>query len=442
MNDGQLLLEELVTSTVTECERIIGQNDAAAFAERSMAGVRLFYPVLQQLKDRDDISYSNRCTGWGSPTLLQELLLGTPALVDLYDCPDLVTFRRTYGMSPGQMTDEIGEGRLIPVINASDPQRWSPEALSALLPILKSGKVQMAHWRTEAFQNWFSRGKVADIRKRGSAVFDEYFTCKPDEQVRLYRRLRIHKYKNPAEAYKNVVVGRWRNIISIFPQVESPFLNVLHDLRDRPAVVRAEVLNGVKNLVSSPISAARGGIYRASPQQVREIAKLSEYKKLSPALESILISDVARDFWTPTLKRWLEKTSTLPLPQHLNFDRYQQLIGHRHWPKFRDDVQRLLSLLSKQKPDIRSLKAALTKWEEETLKVFRRSMASYGRVEKYWTPMLGIAPYLGTDFIASKVLYKVEDLLGARGPLAHPGRMLAQLVWKARRAEWPGEPLH
>jgi hypothetical protein len=439
MGEAQELVTQLVRETETECAGIEKAHDSAQFAERIDPGVRLFYPLLRHLKDDGGTSYASRCTGWGSPSLLQELLLGAPLLVDLYDCKDMPTFRRTYGMSPGDMVAEIEEARLIPMINTPEPQRWESATLELLAPILKTGKVQLAHYRTEAFQRWFSGGKLKEIRDKGGVIFAEYFTCRPDEERKIYRRLRIHKYRKPAEAYQNVVVGRWRNVIAICPRIEEPLRQVFHDLRDRSTVVKAEVLNGIKNLVSSPVSAGRGGIYRASPQHIQEIRRLSDHKRLSPVLEEFLVSDVTRDFWTPTVRRWLEHTWTIPVPEQLNLERYRELIKHRHWRKFSADVGNLLSLLSARTPKVGSLKTALAEWEKETLTVYRRVMRSYDRIE-YFLPLLGIAPYLGTEFVAAKVLYKVEELFGARGPPTHPGRMLAQLVWKARRGGWAGPP--
>lgn len=442
MSEGHERLAQLIRDTEAECGAIARANAPNAFAEQAMAGVRAFYPLLSDLRDRANVPYANRSTGWGSPSFLQELLLGATVLIDLYDCRDMKAFRRTYGMSPEEMAGEVRDDRVIPIINTNAPLEWTPESVALLLPVLKTERVQLAHWRTEAFQNWFSGGKVTDIKQRGEHVFDQYFGCSPAERDRLYRRLRIHKYANPEKAYRSVVVGRWRNIVSIRPQIESRMLAVLEDLRDRPAIVKAEVLNGVKNLVSSPISAARGGIWRASHQQILEIARLSEHRRLSEALEDFVTSDISRGFWTPPVLDWLERTSAIPLPAQLTFDRYQRLIQHRHWEKFRNDVHRLFALLAAKNVDLGAISSLMDEWKTETLTAYQRAISSYGRTENWWAVLLGIVmPLPGGDSVASKVLYKLDEFLGVRGPLASPGRMLAQLVWRARRAGWPGTPL-
>lgn len=118
-SDGRECLNDLLKVTRKECKDARNKP----FAEHRTAlcdAVRPFFPVLEDTYRKEGIAYANRSVGKSIPSLLQELLLGIPLLVDIHDG---VSFGAHYGLTINEFAKEVQEGRIIPIINQKPETR-------------------------------------------------------------------------------------------------------------------------------------------------------------------------------------------------------------------------------------------------------------------------------------------------------------------------------
>lgn len=450
MNEARKILEEVVEKTNSDIKQA-KKHDPKKYDDRPSQAIQLFYPDLNNIQNREGLVYASCLTGHNIPPLLSELLLGMPVLANLYNINDLAMFKRVYRMTPEEFAVEAKENRLIPIIYQGDPRAWRDNALELIQPILQTGKVQLSHLRTRAFEEWFTNGKLSKIERKANKIFEEYFRFKQDEAESLYRQLRIPTPQRHAKGYRNTVIGRLRNLLSICPQLEPTILTLFSDLRNKRTIMRARALNGLKNIVVSPITAGRGGLFRASREQIEEIESLTKLSTLRSVFDQILDSDLRQDFFSTEVIDFFEKNYIIPTPKHLDYHTYFSLVEQPFWQDFRSEIARVLSTLRKRIPASQTGIAVTAEKEwEGTINKYQDCYRSYRRVENIevnyiLAPLAALYTFvsygLPTGFLAAKLgmrfLWKIEKLCGTKGPLAHPGRILAQLIQYADQSKWP-----
>lgn len=315
--------------------------------------------------------------------------------------------------------------------------------LDDILPILETRKIQLSHVRTTQFLNWITGGKVKAIEDEGRGIFDEFFRPKNQrEQDALSQHLRVDTYRHPGRIVKRVVANRWRNTIAIVPELRRPLLATFHQLREMEPAVKAEILVAVKNLVSSPIVSARGGLYRVGPQEASEIDKLSKYATIADALNDVFENSVPSDLWTSKIVEFLEQQHVIPVPQHLNYEEYKRLRDEKFWNVFSHKTKQVLNLLGSKTTGsgIEVATQASELWKE-TLEEYRSVVRSYRRFDNMWSPILSllidiIANIPGTSEAVNKLFIKIEEAFGSRFGLGSPGRLLAQVVRQGQSSMW------
>ena len=132
MNAARRLLKKLLEDTEDELKNIANLRIPDNLQHSPYEAIRYFYPVIG-FKDGKKTVYASRAAGKGRPSLLQELLLGIPVMIDISDAkPFLVE----YGMTPDELAVEVKKNRLLPVTNASNPLEWSDDFIEYIKPIL------------------------------------------------------------------------------------------------------------------------------------------------------------------------------------------------------------------------------------------------------------------------------------------------------------------
>jgi hypothetical protein len=432
---------ELVEHTEVECVKIADKADRRMFEGQPCEAVRLFYPHLIRKYHLNGMAYASCGGNCRSPSLLQELLLGLPVMVNLVDG---VPFKQKYGMTPDNFAIEVREGRIIPLINVSKPETLSERFLEDIAPILDKRqlwrRIQLAHFRTRAFQDWYSTQKAEKMEEVGREIYQDHFQCKSDQEHReLCRALNIADYGgDPRTNTENTVAGRWRNIVSLRPDIEDDLRVVFHDLRDDRVSARACVLNAVKNLVSGPVSAGRGGVFRPNRNVLRGWRQFERLGERSERLQGLVSTNLTSDVLTSSLAKFLQKAYMIPAPQDLDYDRYSEHRKHRHWKDFSASVQKVLHKL-RTTPDL--AESAISDFEGAAEEYREKIDFREGRFANFVTVITSLlsarSPIPGTGEFVARVLYKGMDFSVRKRSDAPVSSMLAQIVWVARRSKSP-----
>lgn len=437
-------LRTLMDNASQTCKQIANQYNYQEYAGRPYDAVKLFYPRLSDIQENGGM-YSSRCTGENVPELKQELLLGMPVLVDL-DEPKSKSFSDEYGMDVAQFVNEINEERIIPILNQKDPNAsFSDNYIEYILPILNTTNIQIAHIRTVYFENWINGGEaledIEDIEEQMRSnqaevdIVKEYFNYRKDsdEEESLRQTLRTQN----VTAIPNIIAGRWRNIVSLYPKLEQPLLTVFDDLRDSPFSAKAAIINGVKNIVCSPITAGRGGIFRAGQSHIDEIRGLRRHSQLSKKLSTLVHSDIGSDFWISDTIDTLERQFAIPTPERMDYNEYKRLVESPYAQTLREGCARFFQALRQPPADVINFNpeetwAGILKDYSDRMRQYKRLNGKQTKDLTTWAGIFGLIPGIGQAFSIAAIIVDLIQRGHARYPSIKPGYMLAQLVWEAR----------
>jgi hypothetical protein len=432
MTGARDLLEKLLNNTIDEVEDVANLKLPEGLHQNPYEAIRYFYPEIG-FQNGEFAVYASRAAGKGRPSLLQELLLGIPIMIDITDAKP---FSDEYGMTPVELKTEINENRLLPVTNASNPLEWSDDFIEYIKPILETNKLQFAHHRTTAFQAWLIGESYEGLEKEGQKIFSEFFTPNNnDDWDELIAALRVGRYKNPREVAVRVVAGRYRSICAFKPSLRSILPYNFRILRSQgySSSQLAALLNGIKNIVSGPITAGRGGIFRASPEQYKEIRGAIDLSKKNPEFSNAHPHSVPFDLATKELIPFFEKSNILPVPQNLEYRRFLELIQHNHWNQFASNISKLLRSLAQEPIEDFNIRwgevvRGYREFHQQASKAERVSRVVLYGIE-YLVPVAGLAARKSLEWNDSRFPKNIDK--------TKHGRMLGQIVCNAQRNSWP-----
>jgi hypothetical protein len=440
MESPRELLEKLVVDTQKDCRDIRNNNSSVAYHDCPHEAIRLFFPMLPRYDNGRTALYTCRCTGENIPPLPQETALGRSVIVDI---GDKVPFQQNYSFTPTEFALEVNAQRIIPMLNMDNPESLSDSFLWEIYPILKTNKLVWGAHRTSAFADWFTEGRKDDLESQGAKICDQYFVWKNQTEFEgLVRLLRVTTADKEA-ALRRMIIARWRNILAICPKIQSFLVEILENLRDASVLDRAHVFDGLKHLIASPVTAARGGIYRASTDHIKAIDVATNALLGSEALKDIPDPSIASDYWTHRIIDRLTRRK-MRFPSGLDYADYRVALRHPAWQEFQKKQLEALELLqtaaTEQASDTFPEKAFIA-WEQ-SLQHWDDWSSKLKRAKQQGVPFL-IALTKNTmlfnqpgselakmtiDLLCatkiSKLLWKIEQRIGG-GLFKTPGKALA-----------------
>lgn len=144
----------------------------------------------------------------------------------------------------------------------------------------------------------------------------------------------------------------------------------------------------------------------------------------------------------------MERSQTIPAPQNLDYETYCRLRDESFSESFQKEIARIFSkMMERYTPKgIDEITDILKSWDE-VRKEYRSHIYHLKRkheiIEEITMPTVVISSIISfwaqvplpLNFIIL-ALNKSDDLVRTKGPFASPGRMIAQLVWKAKKNVW------
>ncbi len=438
MSRERARVKELIVETKAECEQIARTLTSNERALPPSIAIRRFYSSIQPRKSTVAPSYMNRMPPSRSMTLLQELLLGDPVIVDLSGDTSV---RREFGLSVEEMVAEIAAGRIIPAINCH-PFDLSTDYLSEIYPLLRRPRdgrewpVLLRHFRTRAFVAWYCGRSTNAFEERGMDLWRRHFeAASGPEQEAIVETLRTQRYGARAwEAARKAFQGRWRNLSALDPELAEKTENALRRMENSSRKERAAVFDGVKESAVSPVTAAIGGGFRCTRRDLRNVvraARLDEFRELFGASSQI-------DPWGSEIVQQLVHAGAMPSLTTLNYAMYRRILDDRKWHDVQKTLRKLrgnLQCAPGAKSGRNAICDAVHVWNE-CVREAESCLNSYGRAKVWfriqsWTSIL-LPRKAG--FVATRLFpwlaWRAEEAFVDSTRFGSPGRQLALAIWK------------